>query len=172
MHLLSESTFLEFTADRLCDQVLTQAPGTIAQLHLGANLLLANGGRGGALTELAQMFPRSRFFGLDADAADLAAARAGGRTPWGKNIRLKPDVSALPSLAGMFHFALRLPSQWGPTLSDLTQLLQRRGQCFDLHREPVDPQAYREAGLSGLRQLRLPDCFCTITRKQSSFSHE
>ena len=167
MPILPESTSIEFTADRLCDQVFTAAPGTIAQIDLGANLLLANCGRGAALIELAHLFPRSRFFGLEADPTDLADAREAARAHWLQNIWFEPDVSALPRLAGIFHFAIRLPGQGGPTLSEVAHLLQRRGQCLDVHLAPTDPQCYREAGLSAPREFRLPNSFLTITRKQS-----
>src|SRR5882757_1959990 len=109
MCVLSPSASPSFTDEQLLDLILTQAPGSIARLDQGVNLLFANCGRGESLLLLARRFPRSRFYGLEASAYDRGAARQAVRASWRQNLWIQPDSVNLPDLTGTFHLALRLP---------------------------------------------------------------
>ncbi|HEY0863205.1 MAG TPA: hypothetical protein VGD97_03805 [Lacunisphaera sp.] len=152
-------------AEQLLGLVFLQMPGTIARLDLGANLLVANCGRGRTLVALARQFPRSRFFGLETAVADRAAAQAAIRGAWLQNAWIEPDSGHLTALTGSFQVALRLPHPAGVPLPTLVSLLQDDALLFDLHPGAGGAGSHESAGLTLLRHARLPDGICTIARK-------
>lgn len=149
------------TAAQLLDLVFSQARGTIARLDQGANLLFANCGRGAVLAELAQRFPRSRFFGLEASFPDVTAAR----DHLLQNLWFEADARLLPRLNGIFDFAFREPDPRGARLADMAHLLRHGGLLFDLHAAEPDQAGYWREKLVVIRHVPLPDGFCTISRK-------
>lgn len=165
MCVLSPSTSPALTDEQLLDLVLLQAPGSIARLDQGVNLMLANCGRGESLLALAQRFPRSRFYGLESSAYERGAARQAVRASMRQNLWIQPDAVHLPDLAGTFHLALRLAQAGGVDLAEIAHLLKPGGLLFDLHLTTPLGSLYRAANLSVMRSVRLPDGFCTLALK-------
>ncbi len=165
MCVLSESPSLALDDNRLLDQVFAQAPGTIAHLDSGANLLFANSGRGEALVALAHRFPRSLFLGLEADTMEMSCARSAQRLAGVQNLWLEAGPAELPRLTGIFDLALRRPDPAGTSLADTVALLKPDGLLFDLHPQTSMIGAYHDAGLEVVGRIALPDGFCCIARK-------
>lgn len=165
MCVLSESPSRALDESRLLDQVFVHAPGTIAHLDSGANLLYANCGQGEALVALARRFPRSLFLGLEADTMEMSYARSAQRLAGAQNLWLEAGPAELPRLAGIFDLALRLPDPAGTRLADTVALLKPEGLLFDLHPPTSLIGAYHDAGLEVVGRIALPDGFCCIARK-------
>ncbi len=166
MCVLSQSASSALTDEQLLDLILTQAPGSIARLDQGVNLLLANCGRAESLLFLAQRFPRSRFYGLEASAYERGAARQAVRASMRQNVWIQPDAAHLPDLTGTFHLALRLSQPSGIDLPEIAHLLKPGGLLFDLHLIAPPGSPYRAADLTVIRRVRLPDgCLCTLALK-------
>jgi len=165
MCVLSQPASLPLTDEQLLDLVLLQAPGSIARLDQGVNLLLANCGRGETLLALAQRFPRSRFYGLESLAYERGAARQAVRASLRQNVWIQPDAVHLPDLTGTFHFGLRLAHAGGVDLSEIVLLLKPGGLLFDLHLTAPLGSLYRAVNLTVMRSVRLPEGFCTLALK-------
>jgi len=165
MCVLSESPSLALDDSRLLDEVFAQAPGTIAHLDSGANLLFANCGQGEALVALARRFPRSLFLGLEADTMEMSDARSAQRLAGVQNLWLEAGPAELPRLTGIFDLAVRLPGSNGTSLADTVALLKSDGLLFDLHPQTSMIGAYHDAGLEVAGRIALPDGFCCIARK-------
>lgn len=165
MCVLSSPVSPSLTEEQLLDLVLTQAPGSIARLDQGVNLLLANCGRGESLLALAARFPRSRFYGLESSAYERGAARQAVRASMRQNVWIQPDVVHLPDLTGTFHLALRLSQPGGVDLPEIALLLKPGGLLFDLHLTAPLGSLYRAANFTVMRSVRLPDGFCTLALK-------
>lgn len=165
MCVLSASLPLALDDNHLLDLVFVHAPGTIASLDSGANLLFANSGRGEALVALARRFPRSLFLGLEADNVEMSVARQALRLAGAQNLWLEAGPAELPRLTGIFDLALRLPDPAGTSLADTVALLKPDGLLFDLHPQTSMIGAYHDAGLEVIGRIALPDGFCCIARK-------
>lgn len=165
MCVLSPFASSPLTDEQLLDLVLLQVPGSIARLDQGANLLIANCGRGEALLALASRFPRSRFYGLEASAYERGAARQAVRASCRQNLWVQPDAGHLPNLNDTFHLAVRLLQPGGISLPEIAALLGPDGLLFDLHLTAPLVSHYRATGFTILRSVRLPDSFCTLARK-------
>jgi hypothetical protein len=165
MCVLSQPAAPALTDEQILDLVLNQAPGSIAHLDRGANLLLANCGRGDCLLALARRFPRSRLYGVESSAHERGAARQAVHASMRQNVWIQPDTVHLPDLTGTFHLALRLSQAAGVELTEIALLLKPGGLLFDLHLTAPLGSLYRAANLTVMRSVRLPDGFCTLALK-------
>lgn len=148
----------------LVTAVLPAAPGTIARLDVGVNVLFAGCRTSSALVALARQFPRSRFLGIEASAEVLEAARAAVRIAGLQNTQAgRPDTLRQARLQGIFEFVIRQGGEPAASLDTLPGLLRDGGLLFDLGRELPSPADYHAAGLVILRSIRLADgCACII----------
>jgi hypothetical protein len=146
-----------FCPESLLDSVLAAAPGTIAQLDAGANLLFAGCGRAGVLVEIARQFPRSRFLGVEPSPDVLYAAHLAVRKGGVQNTTLgRPDMVRRAYLQGIFNFVLRHGGETSAPLDSVPGLLRDGGLLFDVGSDRLSPADYHDAGLVILRSLRLP----------------
>lgn len=148
----------------LVTTVLPAAPGTIARLDVGTNVLFAGCRANSALVALARQFPRSRFLGTEASADILAAAREAVRMAGLQNTQATPpDTLRQARLQGIFEFVIRQGGESAAHMNALPALLRDGGLLFDLGRELPSPADYHDAGLVILRSIRLADgCACII----------
>lgn len=157
------SVVLHFGQD-LLDRLFPAAPGTIARLDTGANLLFAGCGDGETLATIARLFPRSRFVGTEPGTGALDAACASIRARGLQNTRVSPpDSVRQPHLQGIFDFIIRLDGEASAPLDALPALLRKSGLLFDLGQALPSAADYHDMGLIILRSLALPDgCTCII----------
>jgi hypothetical protein len=142
----------------LIDAALPAAPGTIVQLDLGTNLLFAGCGQDGTLGELARLFPRSRFLGVDASSDALARTQKSMRTAGRQNVQLgRPDIVRRASLQGIFNYVIRVNGAASLRLDALPGLMTDGALLFDVSEKFCSPSAYHDAGLVIIRTFRLPD---------------
>lgn len=147
----------------LINQVFPAAPGTLARLDRGTNLLFAGCGEGEALIEIARIFPRSCFLGLERSAGAFGAARTAVHKAWLQNTGISPDTARQPHLQGIFDLVIRRGGDDGAPMDALPTLLRDGGLLFDLADEPLSPADYHDAGFVILRALTLSDgSRCTI----------
>lgn len=158
------ASFPGLCTDDLLDSVLTAARGTIAQLDVGTNLLFAGCGRGEALVEIARLFPRSRFLGVERAADALAASQQAVRDGGLQNVTLgRPDIVRRAYMQGIFNFVIRQGGETSAPTDSLPALLRDGGLLFDLGENSPSPADYHDAGLVILRKIRLPNgCACVI----------
>jgi SAM-dependent methyltransferase len=142
----------------LIDAMLPAAPGTIVQLDLGTNLLFAGCGKGETLLELAGLFPRSRFLGVDSSVDALTAAQQSARIAGRSNIQLgRPDIVRRANLQGIFNYVIRLNGTASLRLDSLPALMRDGALLFDVADTFCSPSAYHDAGLIIIRTFRLQD---------------
>ena len=142
----------------LLDWVLPAAPGTIVQLDVGTNLLLAGCDRGEMLVELARMFPRSRFLGVERAPEALAATQSAVQAGGLQNVSLgRPDIVRRAYLQGIFNYVVRLGGDTAVPMNSLSGLLRDNGLLFDLGEDLPSAADYHDAGLVIIRTLRLPN---------------
>jgi hypothetical protein len=148
----------------LVSAVLPAAPGTIARLDVGANVLFAGCRATQALVALARQFPKSRFLGTEPSADVIEAARAALRIGGVQNAQIgRPDTLRQARLQGIFEFIIRQGGDAAAPMDAFPGLLRDGGLLFDLARELPSPADYHEAGLVILRSIRLSDgCACII----------
>ena len=140
------------------DAALPVAPGTIVQLDLGTNLLFSGCGQDGTLVELAQLFPRSRFLGVDGSSDALASAQKSMRNAGRQNVQLgRPDIVRRASLQGIFNYVIRVDGAASLRLDSLSALMTDGALLFDVSEKFCSPSAYHDAGLVIIRTFRLPD---------------
>jgi hypothetical protein len=146
------------TQANLIDAVLPAAPGTIVQLDLGTNLLFAGCGHGETLVELARLFPRSRFLGVEASPDDLPATQLSVRAAGLQNVQLgRPDIVRRASLQGIFNYVIRVNGAASLRLDSLPALMADGALLFDVSEKFCSPSAYHDAGLIIIRTFRLVD---------------
>jgi 2-polyprenyl-3-methyl-5-hydroxy-6-metoxy-1,4-benzoquinol methylase len=80
----------------LLDAILPAAPGLVARLEAGIDVLDVGCGSGRALIEMARAYPRSRFVGFDLSEEAVTAGRENARESELSNLRFEAkDVSTL-----------------------------------------------------------------------------
>lgn len=148
----------------LVSAVLPAAPGTIARLDVGANLLFAGCRANRALVALARQFPKSRFLGTEPSVEVIEAARDAIRVSGVQNVQVgRPETLRQTRLQGIFDFIIRQGGEPAAPMDALPGLLREGGLLFDMGRELPSPADYHEAGLVILRSIRLSDgCACII----------
>jgi hypothetical protein len=148
----------------LAAAVLPAVPGTIVQLDVGANVLLAGCRAGTALVALARQFPRSRFLGTEPSAEVREAARVSVQGGGVQNLQIaSPETLQQARLQGIFQYIIRQGGEPAAPMAALPGLLREGGLVFDLARQLPPASAYHDAGLVILRSIRLADgCACII----------
>ncbi|HET7538155.1 MAG TPA: class I SAM-dependent methyltransferase [Candidatus Didemnitutus sp.] len=148
------------SAQSLLERIFTLAPGVIAQLDTGGNLLMVGCGTGELLRWWGGLFPRSRFAGLDASEWNIACARHYAREAGRANIWFERGSVPDQGFGSHFHVVLHLSPDGALTTEDFSSLfgsLYPGGTLFLRHDAGPVTGALQDAGFALVRHVVLPD---------------
>ena len=90
-----------FVAAALEAHILPLVPGLVERLRAGIRVVDVGCGRGMTMARLAELFPRSRFEGVDFSSEAIAFARADARTG---NVSYRAEDATVPLEPGAYDF--------------------------------------------------------------------
>lgn len=134
--------------------ILPLVPGLTQKLAGGINVLDVGCGSGQAMAHLAQLYPNSRFLGIDASEEGIAAAKVNARANLRFEVRDAAEIIASREFDLIFAFdAIHDQAKPDRVLSNIAEALKPDGLFFmqdisgtgDLHadcKHPVGPFLY------------------------------
>jgi len=144
----------------LLGKICSVAPGIIARLDTGINVLVVDCGPGELLRYLGGMFPRSRIAGIDPLEWNVACARQQAHAAGRQNVWVQPGTLTTHTYGAIFHLIFHLAP--GTTLR-ADEFAAARGSLRDggslILRHDGGPayRKLRQAGFASVRHVVLAD---------------